>query len=334
MAPAAADPCCDVAVDPVNDDHGATTPPRVADLPDATPRWMLDAAVDAGADLVAPDDADTVIWGGAADPDGLSRLLAEHGDRISWVQLPWAGVEPYLDLLDDRRVWTCAKGAYGDDVAEMALALTLASLRGLGEYARTSTWRGPGELGRNLSDARVCVVGGGGITEALLALLAPFGCDVTVVRRARAGGVDAVPGASSTVGDDRLDEALAQVDVVVLALALTDATVGLIDRRRLELMGPSASLVNVSRGAHVVTDDLVAALRSGTIATAALDVTDPEPLPDGHPLWSLPNCIVTPHVANTSAMLRPRLARRIGENVQLRRTGRPLRGVVDVADGY
>ncbi len=291
---------------------------------------MLDAAVSAGATLVPPSEADTVVWGGVADPAGLAALLAEHGDRVGWVQLPWAGVEPYLDLLDERRVWTCAKGAYGDDVAEMALALALAGLRGIVEYARARTWRGPGELGRNLDGARVCIVGAGGITEHLLRLLAPFDCDVTVVRRARARGVAAVPGASSTVGDDELDGALAGSDVVVLALALTEATRGLVDARRLELMGPRAWLVNVARGGHVVTDDLVAALRAGTIAGAALDVTDPEPLPDGHPLWELDNCIITPHVANTSAMLQPRLAERIAENVRRRRAGQALLGVVDV----
>ncbi len=133
-----------------------TDVPRVADLPDLVPRWMLDAAVAGGAELVPLQAADTVVWGGGAVPPArLSQLLADHGERIGWVQLPWAGVEPYLDLLDDRRTWTCAKAAYGDDVAEMALALMLAGLRGLAPYARATTWRGPGELGTNLFGARV-----------------------------------------------------------------------------------------------------------------------------------------------------------------------------------
>jgi len=120
----------------------------------------------------------------------------------------------------------------------------------------------------------------------------------------------------------------------VLALALTPATEGLIDARRLALMGPSCWLVNVARGGHVVTDDLVTALADGTIAGAALDVTEPEPLPDGHPLWSAPNAIITPHVANTPEMLVPRLAERITENVRRRIAGEPLLGVVDVRAGY
>ncbi len=299
-----------------------TDAPRVADLGDLVPRWMLDAAVAGGAELVPVQGADTVVWGGGAVPPArLAELIRVHGDHLGWVQLPWAGVEPYLELLDDRRVWTCAKGAYGDDVAEMALSLVLAGYRGLVPYARATTWRGPGELGRNLFGAHVCIVGGGGIAEQLVRLLDPFGCRVTVLRR-RDRSVE------------RLDEVLPDADVVVLALALTPATEGLIDARRLALMRPDAWLVNVARGAHVVTDDLVAALAAGTIGGAALDVTDPEPLPDGHPLWSEPRCLITPHVANTSAMLQPRLAERITENVRRRGAGEPLLGIVDPAAGY
>lgn len=292
---------------------------------------MLEAAERGGAEIVPIGSADTILWGGGATPpEQLAELVGTHGDRIRWVQLPWAGVEPYLELLDHDRTWTCAKGAYADDVAEMALTLTLAGLRGLVPYARARTWRGPGELGTNLLGADVCIVGGGGITEALLGLLAPFGCGVSVVRRRPAP----MPGAQRVLGVDRLDDALAEADVVVLALALTPATTGLIDRRRLAAMRSTAWLVNVARGAHVVTDDLVEALATGTIGGAALDVTDPEPLPDGHPLWQAPNCLITPHVANTSAMLRPRLEQRITDNVARRADGRPLLGVVDVDAGY
>jgi phosphoglycerate dehydrogenase-like enzyme len=297
--------------------------PLVAALSDLVPRWMLDAAVAGGAELVPVERADTVVWGGGAVPPArLAELLSAHGGHIGWVQLPWAGVEPYLELLDHDRLWTCAKGAYGDDVAEMALAMTLAGLRALVPYARATTWRGPGELGRNLFGAHVVIVGGGGIATQLVSLLEPFRCRVTVVRR------------SGDVTLDDLDRVLPEADVVVLALALTPATEGLIDVRRLALMRPDAWLVNVARGAHVVTDDLVAALSAGTIGGAALDVTDPEPLPNGHPLWSQPNCLITPHVANTSAMLQPRLAERITENVRRRASGEPLLGVVDADAGY
>ncbi len=304
--------------------------PRVADTPDLTPAFMLDAAVAGGAELVAPSQADTIIWGGHSDPAGLRELIEPIDGAISWVQLPWAGIEPYIDLLDDRRLWTCAKGAYADDVAEMALALLLAGMRGIGQYARASTWRSPGTIGSNLFGAKICIVGGGGITEHLLRLLEPFDVEATVVRR----HVAPVPGATRVVADDELDDALTGADAVVLAVALTPTTQGLIDARRLALMGERCWLVNVARGGHVVTDDLVAALSDGTIAGAALDVTDPEPLPEGHPLWGAANAIITPHVANTPEMLVPRLAERITENVRRRIAGEPLLGVVDVRAGY
>jgi phosphoglycerate dehydrogenase-like enzyme len=304
--------------------------PAVADTPAFTPRWMLDAAVAGGAELVPLAEADSLVWGGAADPAGLREVLAEHGAHLEWVQLPWAGVEPYLGLLDHGRTWTCAKGAYGDDVAEMALALLLAGTRGLVHYARSSSWRQAGELGTGLHGEEVCVVGGGGIATHLCRLLQPFGCRVTVVRRRP----DPVPGAHRVLGADRLDEALPDALAVVLALPLTADTEGLIDRRRLAAMRADAWLVNVARGGHVVTDDLVEALRSGSIGGAALDVTDPEPLPEGHPLWGTANCLITPHVANTSEMLRPRLAARIRDNVERRAAGLELLGVVDVEAGY
>jgi phosphoglycerate dehydrogenase-like enzyme len=100
------------------------------------------------------------------------------------------------------------------------------------------------------------------------------------------------------------------------------------------LMEDHAWIVNVARGRHIVTDDLVDALRAGTIGGAGLDVTDPEPLPDGHPLWSLPNCIITPHVGNTPEMARPLLAARVADNVRRFARGEELIGLVDVDAGY
>ena len=117
-------------------------------------------------------------------------------------------------------------------------------------------------------------------------------------------------------------------------VVLTAETHGLIDARRLALLAPGACLVNVARGPHVVTDDLVAALRDGRLGHAGLDVTDPEPLPAGHPLWDLPKVIVTPHTANTEEMAEPLLAARITENVRRWTAGEPLIGLVDPAAGY
>src|SRR5207302_7524225 len=115
--------------------------------------------------------------------------------------------------------------------------------------------------------------------------------------------------------------------------ALTPATAGIVGEAELAAMPDHAVLVNVARGPHVVTDDLAAALQSGTIGGAGLDVTDPEPLPDDHPLWTAPNCIVTPHTGNTPDMARPLLAARITENVRRFAAGEPLIGVVDPEAG-
>jgi phosphoglycerate dehydrogenase-like enzyme len=110
--------------------------------------------------------------------------------------------------------------------------------------------------------------------------------------------------------------------------------VHIVSDQELDLMGESTWLVNVARGRHVDTDALVRALRERRIGGAALDVTDPEPLPDGHPLWSLPNCIVTPHTADTEEMTQPLLAARIRDNVERFASGLPLVGIVDTAAGY
>jgi len=179
-------------------------------------------------------------------------------------------------------------------------------------------------------DGRVTILGGGGITGALLGLLAPFRAEVTVVRRSARPLV----GAARVVGPDRLHAALAGAQLVVLALALTPETAGIVGAVELAAMAPGSWLVNVARGAHVVTDDLVDALGTGTIGGAALDVTDPEPLPAGHPLWALDNCLITPHTANTWQMAEPLFAERVGANVARYVGGEPLLGLVDPELGY
>jgi phosphoglycerate dehydrogenase-like enzyme len=131
-----------------------------------------------------------------------------------------------------------------------------------------------------------------------------------------------------------LHEVLPGSLVVVLALALTPETTRIIGAPELALMDESAWLVNVARGRHVDTEALVAALGAQSIAGAALDVTDPEPLPDGHPLWDLPNCIITPHTADTIDMVMPLLAERIRTNVARFAAGEALVGLVDPDAGY
>jgi phosphoglycerate dehydrogenase-like enzyme len=301
--------------------------PRIALAPDHAPEWMAEAIAAGGGEICRLDVADGVIWGDPRSPAALAETL-DAAPQVSWVQLPFAGIENFVRLIDDERVWTCGKGVYSEPVAEMALALGLAGLRSLGTYARAEQWAPPD--GRNLLGARVSILGGGGIAESLVRMLCPFDCHVTVVRR----HVHDMDDVDEVLGSDRLVDALAGADLVVLALALTPDTEGLIGLGELELMESHAWLVNVARGGHVVTDDLVTALRARLIGGAGLDVTDPEPLPDGHPLWSLDNCIITPHVGNTPEMARPLLSERITTNVRRFAKGEELVGLVDTDAGY
>lgn len=309
---------------------GPAVRPRVAIAPaSASAGETVAAAVRAGgAELVElADDPHALMWIDARDPAGLQAAV-HAAPSLRWVQLPFAGVETFVHALDPSRTWTCAKGVYAEPTAEHALALGLAGLRQLPARARARSWGPQGAT--TLYDAPVVVLGGGGITAALLALLQPFRCRVTVVRRSP----EPMPGASRTVGPEQLDDVLPEAVLVVLALALTPATTGIIGARQLAAMSPSGWLVNVARGPHVDTDALVDALRRGALGGAALDVTDPEPLPDDHPLWGLPNCLITPHTANPWQTAQPLLARRITENVQRFGRDEPLLGLVDLTAGY
>jgi len=303
--------------------------PRVAIGP-----FPSDFAVDAvragGGEVVELSDGpDSLVWLDPHDMVGLTAWLAE-APGAGWVQLPFAGVEKVAEagILDAGRVWTCAKGAYAEPVAEHALALALAGLRHLPARVDARSWGIP--AGTSLYDRDVTIVGGGGIATSLLEQLAPFRVRATVVRRR----ADPVPGAARVLPVGSLHEALSGALVVVLALALTPETTGIIGRPELEVMGESSWLVNVARGRHVDTDALVAALDAGTIGGAALDVTDPEPLPDGHPLWGRTNCIITPHTADTIEMVMPLLADRIRTNVARFAEGATLVGLVDPDAGY
>ena len=288
---------------------------------------MSDAVVEGGGHVVELAQAEALVWGAARDPRGLEEVLAS-APHLTWVQLPFAGVEEFAHLIDGERTWTCGKGVYAEPVAEMALALGLAGLRGLGRYTRAGEWTGP--YGRNLIGARVTILGGGGITEELVRLLAPFDCHVTVVRNR----VSEMEGVDVVLQSDQYSDALPGADLVVLALSLTPETEGIIGRSEFESMESHAWIVNVARGKHIVTDDLVWALENDVIGGAAIDVTHPEPLPPDHRLWSLPNCIITPHVGNTPAMAVPLLSERIAANVRRWSTGEDLIGPVDPELGY
>ena len=301
--------------------------PRCAIAPPDERPWLAEAVRAGGGQVVAPKDAEALVWADPKDAEGLERLLEDH-PSIRWVQLPWAGIEPFVDVIDDDHVWTCGKGVYAEPVAEHALALALAGMRGVGFYAQQRSWTSP--RGRNLIGARVTVLGGGGIAEEFLRLIVPFDTHATVVRKRP----DPVPGADRVLGPDALLEALEHADLVVLALALTPETERIIDAETLAVMPDHAWIVNVARGRHIDTGALVMALESGGIGGAGLDVTDPEPLPGDHPLWHLPNAIITPHVGNTPEMAIPLLSRRVTDNVRRFASGEPLLGPVYPSLGY
>lgn len=309
---------------------------RVTVGPKGTRDWIGDAAVAGGAEIVAPADAEALIWTDAAHGSGeqsgpvaLKELLTEN-PQIRWVQLPWAGVEPYANagVFDEDHLWTCGKGVYARPVAEHALALALAGMREIQRYASATEWTE--QAGISLVNGKVTIFGGGGIATELVKLLQPFDCEITIVRR----HPEPIEGADRVFDYGTRYDALRGADVVFVACALTPETHGLISSVELELMEPHAWLVNVARGQHVVTEDLVVGLRENVIGGAAIDVTDPEPLSDGHPLWELPNCLITPHTGNTEDMAVPLLSERITENVRRYAAGEELLGKVDPALGY
>ena len=300
---------------------------RIAVGPQGAADWACDAVRAGGGEVVDVSEAQGLVW---TDFDTTEELIATLASNpgISWVQVPFSGVETYMPYIDATRTWTSAKGVFGGAVAELALGLLIGGMRHVAGYAREQQWSE--DHGRTLFGARVTILGAGGIAQSLISMLQPFGCRITVVRNREGDllGVDEV------VKTSQLNEALLQADAVVMALALTPQTHGIMGKEQFEKMQSHAWLVNVGRGQQIVTDDLVWALKSGQIGGAALDVTDPEPLPAGHPLWSLTNCIITPHVGNTAEMVPPLLALRITENVRRLASSQPLVGVVDPALGY
>jgi phosphoglycerate dehydrogenase-like enzyme len=291
--------------------------------------WRRDALVSAvergGARVCSSSEATALIWASPEKPELLYDFISENHD---WVQLPYAGIEPFVNILDKQRLWTCGKGVYSPAVAEHALAMILAMQRNLVSYARLAQWSKG--TGRNLFGARVTILGGGGIAEDIIPLLEPFRCEITIIRKT------SLPfrGANQTLQLEDLKTVLPSTDVLLIALALTKETESLIGKSELSLLPKNSIIVNVARGKHIVTEDLVQALRNKKIAGAALDVTDPEPLPPEHPLWGLPNCLITPHTANTPEMGIELLSSRVTDNVSRYIKGLELMGCINIDEGY
>ncbi len=309
------------------------TKPKIAVEPLMLPQ-LQEAVEAAGGEVAEPKDADGIVWINPRDPDGLKELLASSSAR--WVQLPFAGIESFFEagVIDPALTWTCTKGAYGPATAEHALALMLALARRIQEHVNATEWVADfAQFGRpeqRLKDAFVVIIGTGGIGSALAAMLEPLGARVIGVNRSG----KPMDGAVRTVTSNELLDVLPEADFLAIAAASTPETDKLIGAKELAAMKDTAFLVNVARGTLVDTDALVTALKKGAIQGAGLDVTDPEPLPEGHPLWEFDNVIVTPHVANTPDMAVPELTAMVRRNVEHFAKGEELEGLVDVALGY
>lgn len=303
----------------------ASEAPGIFVGPERDPR-LEQAVRSGGGRLVAAEEAVGIVYQGSDEPDEVVEMITP---TTRWVQLPHAGVERWTSagLVTTEPVWTSAAGAYGPQVAEHALALMLLAARGLHRAARAQHW--DPIPGRVFAGSTVALVGFGGIGRCLQPLLAAFDCRILAVTDS-----GPVPGAARTAPRAAYREVLSDADYVVLLAALTPQTRGMIGAAELAAMRDDAWVVNVGRGGLVVTDDLVEALRAERIGGAALDVTDPEPLPDGHPLWTLPNALITPHVANPPEAHDAALAQRVTDNTRRLAHGEPLLAVIDPAKGF
>jgi phosphoglycerate dehydrogenase-like enzyme len=263
------------------------------------------------------DAARAQVWvPGGALPDGLLEALP----RLRLVQLTSAGAERFIGRLPEGVVLCNARGAHTPATAEWVLAATLAAQRGLPDLVRAQDahrWE-PGTR-RSLVGARVLVVGAGDIGRTVARMLAGFDAEVTFVARTARDGVHST---------DELPQLLPSADVVVLLVPVTPETTGLVDAAFLAAMPDGALLVNAARGVVVDTDALLAELARGRLR-AALDVTEPEPLPEDHPLWSAPGLLLTPHVGGAVPQTAERAAAAVVAQVRRVLAGEELANVVD-----
>jgi phosphoglycerate dehydrogenase-like enzyme len=298
------------------------------------PRQVPDykEAIESVGGVVAPltGDVKAMVWTDYADPEGLKALLIQN-PQLLWVQLPFAGVDAFHEVLQHPIIFTSAKRSYSEPVAEHALALCLALCRVIPERVRDQSWGR--QFADSLFDEEVLIIGGGGIAEQLVQLLVPFRSQVTVVRKhPDAPFVSGFQG--KVLGFDQFETELAKAKFVVLACALTKETHHLFNARAFRVMRKDSYLVNVARGMVINQEDLVDALQSKEITSAAVDVTYPEPLPKEHLMWSLDNLLITPHTADTMEIVTRLFSQRLRENVSAWLEGSDLIGVVDPNLGY
>ncbi len=250
--------------------------------------------------------------------------LIEAMPHLRVMQTLTAGVDNVWPHLRAGVTLCNAAGVHDASTAELTLGLILASLRGIDDYARamtTGTWT----YGRreSLADKQVLVIGHGHVGQAIIARLLPFEVDVVRV----GSRVRVLDDGTPVHGIDEVGALLPTADVVVLIVPQTFETTGLVDAQFLAQMKQGALLVNVARGPVVVTEDLLDAARRGHVR-AALDVTDPEPLPSDHPLWSTPGVLISPHVGGFTSAFLPRAHRLVADQLRCWSTGRPLANVM------
>jgi phosphoglycerate dehydrogenase-like enzyme len=283
------------------------------------------------------DGVEYVVWDGAEEPprDDIAVLVPDYRharQTLGWfdrlrevrvVQTQTAGVDGLVELVPDGVLLANARGVHDDATAELALGLILASLRGIDRAVREQGhWPGFRERGpeqRSLADSSVSVLGYGSIGRALAERL--IACRARVTAVARSAREDEIVGRVVTAGE--VDWAAQHV--VVAVLPLTEATRHIVDATFLARLSDGTLVVNVGRGPLLDTDAVIA--EAGRLRFA-LDVTDPEPLPDGHPLWSAPGVIVTPHVAGGTTAMLPRMAALVRDQLSAYVAGRPLRNLV------
>jgi phosphoglycerate dehydrogenase-like enzyme len=309
----------------------------LARLRQAFPDVRFVAADDAAS--LARDVGDADVYYGFTFPTHLLPAAT----RLRWIQCITAGVDPELAaaVRGGDIVVTNGAGIAAGPIAEHALAGMLALARNLptalrlqadARWDRLAVMSGTGSGLRELGGSAVAILGLGPIGRAVARAVAAFGATVRGVRRRPELG--APPPLEAVVGPGELRPLLAWADFVVVAVPETPATDGLIGAAELAAMRPSAYLVNVARGAVIDEEALVAALRRGGIAGAALDVFTREPLPAESPLWTLQNVIVTPHVAGATPHYFERALDLFVDNLERWRAGRRLRNAVDLVLGY
>lgn len=266
----------------------------------------------------------------------VSPALLSPADKLRWMQTASAGVDGYLNgCLPEGAVLTNATGAYGLAISEYMLAVWLELIKKLHHYRdvqRESNWCDLGPV-TSVWGSTVLVLGLGNIGGEFAKRAKALGAKVVGVRRA---GTEKPAYVDELIHTDQLDKYLPQADCVAITLPGTKQTKGMFDAARIAKMKDGAVLLNVGRGTIVDTDALAAALQSGKLSGAALDVTDPEPLPTEHPIWKQENAVITPHVSGGFHLqeTHDRIIRIMAENLASFCAGKPLKNVVDFETGY